>query len=253
MSIENVVVIIPTYNESAVIEETITQLSNIRSQLKDKHLKVLIFDSASTDATVEIINALKKKYDWLYLQQEPQKTGLGSAYFQAMQYALKYLNADVVVEFDADLSHQPKYLVSMLEHIHDYDVVVGSRYVLGGGLPSDWALYRKLISQGGNWVTRIVLSQKYRDFTSGFRATRTKVLMQVLNKPFISLNYGYKLDLLWRLHLIHARILEMPIQFVDREKGQSKLPRNSIIESLNVILKLRFQPLCHKFFPSLEK
>lgn len=253
MTNENVVLIIPTYNESAVIRQTISALSDIRSQLKNKQLNVLIFDSASTDLTVEIVKNMQADYDWLYLQQESKKSGLGSAYYQAMQYALKQLNADVVIEFDADLSHQPKYLLPMLEKIDTYDVVIGSRYVRGGRLPADWAFYRKLISTMGNWVSRMVLSQKYKDFTSGFRATRKNSLIQVLNIPFISPNYGYKLDLLWRLHLLNARILEIPIEFVDREKGQSKLPRNSIVESLGVIFKLRFNPLFHKAFQFLGK
>lgn len=253
MTNENVVLIIPTYNESAVIQQTISALSDIRSQLKNKQLNVLIFDSASTDLTVEIVKNMQADYDWLYLQQESKKSGLGSAYYQAMQYALMQLTADVVIEFDADLSHQPKYLLPMLEKIDTYDVVIGSRYVRGGRLPADWAFYRKLISTMGNWVSRMVLSQKYKDFTSGFRATRKNSLTQVLNTPFISPNYGYKLDLLWRLHLLNARILEIPIEFVDREKGQSKLPRNSIVESLGVIFKLRFNPLFHKAFQFLGK
>jgi dolichol-phosphate mannosyltransferase len=241
MNSEIVVVIIPTYNESAVIQQTIHAIASIRTQIQNKILKVLIFDSASKDDTVARVHQLQAQYDWLYLQQELYKTGLGSAYYQAMHFAHSELNADVVVEFDADLSHQPKYLVPMLEHIDKHDVVMGSRYVVGGKLPSDWALYRKIISQLGNGVARLVLTRKYRDFTSGFRATRKTCLETAIQKPFLSPNYGYKLDLLWRLHQMQATIHEFPIEFVDREKGQSKLPRNSIIESLKVILTLRLQ------------
>jgi len=241
MKSEIVVIIIPTYNESAVIQETIHEISELRAQVHNKRLKVLIFDSASKDDTVALVRQLQTQYDWLYLQQEPYKTGLGSAYYQAMHFAQSQLDADVVVEFDADLSHQPKYLVPMLAYIDKNDVVMGSRYVVGGKLPSDWALYRKIISQLGNGVARLVLTRKYKDFTSGFRATRTTYLKSVIQKPFLSPNYGYKLDLLWRLHQMQASIYEFPIEFLDREKGQSKLPRNSIIESLKVILNLRLQ------------
>jgi len=241
MKSEIVVVIIPTYNESAVIQQTIHAISAIRKQIQNKILNVLIFDSASQDDTVTLVQQLQKQYDWLYLQQEPHKTGLGSAYYQAMHFARSQLNADVVVEFDADLSHQPKYLVPMLEYINKNDVVMGSRYVVGGKLPSDWALYRKVISQLGNWLARLVLTRRYKDFTSGFRATRKTCLESAIQKPFLSPNYGYKLDLLWRLHQVQATIHEFPIEFVDREQGQSKLPRNSIIESLKVVFTLRLQ------------
>jgi dolichol-phosphate mannosyltransferase len=241
MKFEIAVVIIPTHNEAAVIQETIRAISAIRAQVQNKILKVLIFDSASNDNTVALVQQLQAEYDWLYLQQEPFKTGLGSAYYQAMHYAHSQLDADVIVEFDADLSHQPKYLVPMLAYIDKHDVVMGSRYVMGGKLPSDWALYRKVISQLGNWVARLVLTTKYKDFTSGFRATRKTSLETAIQKPFLSPNYGYKLDLLWRLHQMQATIHEFPIEFVDREKGQSKLPRNSIVESFKVILNLRLQ------------
>jgi len=247
MNLKNILIIIPTHNEAENIKDTISALNGIRDQLKDqKDLQVLIFDSASTDATLAIIEELKTHFSWLHLVQESNKTGLGSAYYQAMKHALCHLNVDVILEFDADLSHQPKYLLPMLELIESHDVVIGSRYVRNGKIPTDWALYRKAISYFGNLLTRMVLTPKYKDFTSGFRATRVNVLEKVIEKPFITPNYGYKLDLLWRLHLINARITEFPIQFVDRAKGQSKLPRNSIFESLTVIFKLRYNALFQK-------
>jgi glycosyltransferase involved in cell wall biosynthesis len=247
MKEKNILIIIPTHNEAENIKETIEALNIVRAQLvNNKNLSVLIFDSASTDSTVSIIQDLCFKYEWLSLTQESKKTGLGSAYYQAMKYAISYLKVDVVIEFDADLSHQPKYIANMLDLIDAHDVVIGSRYVAEGKIPSSWALYRKAISYFGNWLTRLVLTSKYKDFTSGFRATRVEILKQVIQEPFITQNYGYKLDLLWRLHLINANIIEFPIEFIDREKGKSKLPQNSIIESLIVILKLRYQTMFGK-------
>lgn len=243
MKPEIAVIIIPTYNESEVIQETIHAISAIRAQVQKKRLVVLIFDSASKDDTVALVQQLQAQYDWLYLQQEPCKTGLGSAYYQAMHFAHSQLNADIVIEFDADLSHQPKYLLPMLDYIDQNDVVMGSRYVVGGKLPGDWAVYRKVISKLGNWFARLVLTRKYKDFTSGFRATRKTCLERAIQKPFLSQHFGYKLDFLWRLHQMQATIHEFPIEFVDREKGQSKLPRNSIMESLKVILNLRFHSM----------
>jgi dolichol-phosphate mannosyltransferase len=242
MSMQNVVVIIPTYNESLVIEKTIHQ---VFEALSASHVMthVLVFDSCSTDNTQELILGLKATYPLLHLQTEPQKTGLGSAYLQAMRYALTELHADVVVEFDADLSHQPCYLPAMIEQLRTHDVVVGSRYVKNGSIPENWGWHRKCLSVLGNLVARLALTSKYKDFTSGFRATHYLVLNKILPKQFISNNYAYKLELLWLLHKAKAKIKEYPIEFIDREQGQSKLPANSILDSLRVLAILRYREL----------
>lgn len=246
MSVEKVVIIIPTYNEEEVIFETISALSAVRESSKDFAIQVLIFDSASTDNTQSIVRDLQDKYPWLTLQTETQKSGLGSAYLQAMQYALDDMQADMVIEFDADLSHQPKYLVPMLEKIKSADVVLGSRYVKGGSIPSDWGWHRKLISVLGNQVARFILTAKYKDFTSGFRITRREPLQIALRENFISNHYAYKLQLLWVLYRNKAQIIEYPIDFIDREKGKSKLPANSILDSLRVIFRLRLSAIFNR-------
>ncbi|MDP3561349.1 MAG: polyprenol monophosphomannose synthase [Legionellaceae bacterium] len=243
MNVEKVVVIIPTYNEAEVIEDTIAAISKIREAITDFDIHVLVFDSASVDKTQTLVLHLQQTYSWLHLQTEPQKSGLGSAYMQAMHYALNSLSADIVIEFDADLSHQPKYIAPMLERAKTHDVVLGSRYVPDGQIPNDWGWQRKFISVLGNYIARFILTSKYKDFTSGFRITRRAVLQQALDEQFLSNHYAYKLQLLWLLHKQHAKICEYPIVFVDRVKGQSKLPANSIIDSLRVLFILRFQEI----------
>lgn len=243
MSIERVVIIIPTYNEAQVIEGTLTQVFHELAKIKQFDLHVLVFDSASTDATRTIISSLQTRYANLHLQTEPSKTGLGSAYHQAMRYALDHMQADIVFEFDADLSHQPQYIAPMLEKLKQHDVVVGSRYVRGGSIPSDWGWHRKCLSQLGNYIARALLTPKYKDFTSGFRATRRTLLIQALPQKFLSSQYAYKLQLFWNLHQCRARIAEYPIAFVDRKQGQSKLPTNSILDAISVLLTLRFRVL----------
>lgn len=239
MSIQNVVIVIPTYNEEAVIEDTLTQVFETTKAIPNMDIHVLVFDSASTDKTKACVIALQAKYPRLHLQEEPKKTGLGSAYLQAMRYALDKLHADIVIEFDADLSHQPIYIEPMLRAIETHDVVVGSRYVKGGSIPSHWGWHRKLLSVSGNYLARLVLTSHYKDFTSGFRATRRVALIKALPAAFLSNHYAYKLELFWSLHKNKARIHEYPIVFVDREKGQSKLPANSIFDSLRVLFHLR--------------
>lgn len=240
MNLKTVVIIIPTYNEELVIKKTIEEVFKSLAHTNfTSH--VLVFDSCSTDNTQNIVLNLKETYPNLHLQTEPQKTGLGSAYWQAMHYALDALDADAVVEFDADLSHQPCYLPELLDKLHSYDVVVGSRYIKGGSIPKNWGWHRKFLSILGNVVARCFLTAKYKDFTSGFRATRCITLKEALPSQFISNHYAYKLELLWRLHQIKAKITEYPIEFIDREKGQSKLPANSIVDSLRVLGTLRYR------------
>ena len=239
----NVVIIIPTYNESAIIEKTLVDVFEAATTIKDWQISVLVFDSASTDNTASIVKALQSTYPKLLLRSEVRKTGLGSAYHQAMRIALDELSADVVFEFDADLSHQPCYIAPMLEHIKNADVVVGSRYVSGGEIPNNWGLHRKTLSMAGNWIARTVLTYRYKDFTSGFRATRRDALQEALPDKFLSSQYAYKLELLWRLHKNKAQICELPITFVDRTEGESKLPTNSIGDALRVIFTLRYYEL----------
>jgi dolichol-phosphate mannosyltransferase len=240
MTIEKVVIILPVYNEAAVIQETITAVFEAVRNVSHAEIHVLVFDSASTDGTQNIVTDLMTKHDRLHMQTEPEKTGLGSAYLQAMRYAVDEMKADMVFEFDADLSHEPKYLVPMLDKIKHCDVVVGSRYVPGGSIPADWGWHRKFMSVLGNWIARVLLTFAYKDFTSGFRATRRAALQAVLPEKFISSQYAYKLQLFWLLHKNKSRICEYPIQFVDRKKGLSKLPANSVLDSLHVLFVLRF-------------
>jgi len=243
MRIEKVVIIIPTYNEALVIEDTLVEVFQEASNISNMEIHVLVFDSQSTDNTQQVVTQLQKNYPRLHLITEPKKSGLGSAYRQAMHYALTELSADIIFEFDADRSHQPKYIAPMLEKIQSQDVVVGSRYVHGGSIPKEWGWHRKCLSVLGNYVARLMLTRKYKDFTSGFRATRRQVLTTVLPEKFISNQYAYKIQLLWLLHKAKARICEYPIDFIDRQKGNSKLPANSISDSLHVLFTLRFHEL----------
>jgi dolichol-phosphate mannosyltransferase len=247
MNREKVVIIIPTYNESAVIAQTLAMIFQETSSLLSYDVHVLVFDSNSSDGTASKVLKLKSIYPRLHLKTEAQKSGLGSAYLQAMRFALDEMQADVVIECDADLSHQPKYIVPMLLMLDKHDVVLGSRYVKGGSIPKAWGFHRKLLSVVGNYIARFLLTYQYKDFTSGFRVTHRRVLASVLPRTFLSNHYAYKLQLLWLLHQGKARIVEFPIEFIDREQGVSKLPANSVIDSLCVLLKLRFYELQRYF------
>lgn len=247
MKQEKVIIIIPTYNEADVIEETLDTVFETTAAISDKDIHVLVFDSHSRDDTQARVKQRQSQYSNLHLRSEADKSGLGSAYHQAMQIAMTELEADILVEFDADLSHQPQYLAPMLAQLKTQDVVVGSRYVRGGSMPEDWGPWRKFLSFMGNCVARVVLSPKYKDWTSGFRMTRKTLLQKALPKRFLSKDYAYKLHLFWALHKHKARIAEFPIAFVNRQKGVSKLPSNSIADSLRVVFTLRYWELKRYF------
>lgn len=238
----SILIIIPTYNEATNIADTVRTILQHTNNNPHFHTSILIMDSHSTDQTAEIAKHLSLTHSNVYLHQEKEKSGLGSAYYQAMHIALKQYQPDYIVEFDADGSHNPTYLDSMVEACHKgADAAVGSRYVSRGS-SDEWTLYRKLISQGANIIARIFLSRQYHDYTSGYRMTSAQHLSMALNKPFLSNGYAYKVDLFWRLIKQGATIAEVPIEFQNRKHGCSKLPRYSIFDMLRVLFHLRFSP-----------
>lgn len=241
---EKVIIIIPTYNEKDNISLIIEKLQNIFKQIPHYDMGILVYDSSSPDGTADVVKKLQAKYDNIYLQTEAEKSGLGNAYIQSMKYAMNQLAADIVFEFDADGSHRPEHLPAMMKAFtNGADVVLGSRYVPGGSIPKDWATHRKFLSVVGNIAARVVLSRKIKDYTTGFRGSRTQWLKEIELDSLKSKSYAYKIELLWRLFLKGAKITESPIAFIDREKGVSKLPKDNAKESLILIFVLRYQQL----------
>lgn len=237
---KKVVIIIPTYNEQESIEKTISSLEEVITQINSHEINILVFDSASTDKTQALVKRLQSQFSNILLLTEPKKSGLGSAYIQAIKYVVNELKADILFQFDADGSHQPKYIPQMLELLSDADMVVGSRYIPGGSIPNDWAFYRKFLSTCGNLFIRTFLTRKYKDYTSGLRGIKTDMLRRVNLDHFLSNNYAFLLNLTWALHKAGGDIKELPIEFIDREKGTSKLPVKNIFESIRVVFYLRF-------------
>ncbi len=241
---EKVVIIIPTYNEAQGIANVISALEVAISSISNAGIQILVFDSGSPDGTAAIVESLQKTYSNIYLLTEPEKSGLGSAYAKAMQYAIETMQADMVFEYDADGSHQPHFIPPMIKQLQNgYDVVLGSRYVPGGSIPANWGLHRKMLSVLGNVIARLFLTWRYHDFTSGFRGTRTDFLIKIPLNNLLSKQYAYKIHLLWALHQQGAKIHEYPIEFIDRKIGYSKFPRNNILDSLSVIIALRYREI----------
>lgn len=243
-----IVIIVPVYNEAEGIADFLSMLKLYIDQIKQHNILVLVFNSHSTDDTLKIVKYFQKDWPALLFQCEPEKSGLGSAYLQGMSYAIEQLNADAVFQCDADGSHHPQYIENMIQVLEDgCDVVVGSRYIKGGSIDANWAWYRFAISAGGNLLSRLILSNQYKDYTAGFKIIRSAVLKPLLNKKFFSKQYAFQINLLWFLHRANAKIKEIPIRFTDREKGYSKFPKNNITQSLYVLFRLKLQDIKNYF------
>ncbi len=238
-----VVVVIPTYNEADNVSRLLPMLQEEFAQIKQHEMHVLIVDGNSTDRTQEIVLGYANQHDWVHLMVEKEKEGLGAAYIKGFRKAMKELSAEVVMEMDGDLQHDPKDIKRFLAEIDNgADYVLGSRYVEGGSGPAEWEGYRKFLSWGGSMFSRVVLGMwNVKDFTTGFKATRVKGILDKLElSEVMSAGFAYKIDLLFKTYKLGAKIVEVPIAFGLRDRGDSKMEQNNFLDSLKVVLTLRF-------------
>lgn len=235
-----VVVIIPTYNEA----DNITLLLNaIGAQLDNTphHIEILVVDDNSPDGTADRVRDFMENASWVHLI-EGAKEGLGVAYIRGMRHANRVLGAEAVVEMDADFSHKPEDLPRLLAELDKgADFVIGSRYVKGGSIPDNWGLYRKMVSFFGNLAARLIVGLKVRDCTAGFRAIRSNVL-ESLNLDHLAVKgYAFQVALLNRCIRQGAKVKEIPVDFIDRERGESKLGLRDVLEFLVNVWWIRLQ------------
>lgn len=239
-----IVIIIPTYNEAQNIELLIPELEKQFGSMPHHEFHILVVDGNSPDGTGDIVNDYATHYNNVHLLLEQEKAGLGAAYFFGFKHAMNKMKADAVVEMDGDFQHRPEDLIKLIEAFDEgYDYVIGSRYLDGIDIPKEWAFYRKFLSVVGNWVTKIVLGiYNVKDFTTGFKLSRVKGFVDRL--PFESINssgFAYKIDLLFRMYQLDAKIKEVPIKFGVRDRGDSKMERDNTLDSLRVVFLLRYQ------------
>jgi len=237
------IVIIPTYNERENIQKVVPALEDIFKKAPNWDLGILVVDDTSPDKTYDAVMDLQKKYKNLHLFVNKKKSGLGGAYLKGMDQAFHHLNADVVFEFDADLSHDPLKIPEFLKKIDEgYDMVLGSRYIAGGGIPQDWGWHRKLLSVWGNFFINVVLADfRIRDWTGGYRAI-TKPVYDAVIKDMQSerfTGYTFQIGFLHKAVQRNFKIAEVPFHFVDRTIGESKMGMDYIKNSLIFILKVR--------------
>lgn len=245
-------IIIPTYNEVKTIQKTLEKTFDVIKTVKGWQISILIVDDTSPDKTYELVEKLQKKYKQLYLVLNKQKAGLGGAYLKGMEYAFTKLKANVVFEFDADLSHDPTKIPLMLEEIDKgADMVLGSRYMPGGGIPQDWGLHRKFLSVVGNLVIATVLTDfRIKDWTGGFRAIRKPVYEAVVTemKSERFSGYTFQIGFLHKAVRKNFTIVEIPFRFVDRTEGESKLGSEYIKNTLIYIGKVRMLEILQSRF-----
>jgi dolichol-phosphate mannosyltransferase len=227
-------IIVATYNERDNIEPL---LAEIYANAPD--VNVLVIDDSSPDKTYEIVANLADTIykDKLFLLKRAGKLGLGTAYVAGFNWGIerKY---DVIMEMDADFSHNPKYLPQFFEEIKTNDLVIGSRYIPGGGVVN-WGLGRKIISKGGSMYSRFILGLKTRDLTGGFKCYRREVLEKIDVNELKSNGYSFQIEGTYKTFLNGFKIKEIPIIFEDRRVGQSKMSGGIFLEALLMVLKLR--------------
>ena len=223
---DKVLVIIPTYNEAANIQEL---LDAIWRQVREVH--VLVVDDNSRDGTQEIVRSHPNYgHGRLFLLARPGKLGLGTAYIAGFTWALTR-GYEIVIEMDADMSHDPAMLPRMIAGMASHAVVVGSRYVPGGGTVN-WSPLRKLISRVGGLYARIILGVPVNDLTGGFNAWSRDVLQSIRFDTVRSQGYSFQIELKYRAFKAGYQILEIPIVFVDRRAGQSKMSGRIVFEAI---------------------
>lgn len=224
-------VITPTYNERESIVEVIAKLFDACGDRVD----LLVIDDGSPDGTAEIVGNLATEDSRIHLEQRPGKLGLGTAYVAGFKWAMER-GYDEVVEMDADLSHDPADVPRLLDALRDADLVIGSRYVPGGGV-SNWGRGRRLLSAGGNLYARMWLGYKIKDSTAGFRAYRVAALTQIELDKIASEGYGFQIEMTRRFHKAGLRIREVPITFTERARGSSKMSRRIALEALTGVTR----------------
>jgi dolichol-phosphate mannosyltransferase len=228
------VVCLPTYNERENLEAMLRALA-------DKGVRVLVIDDNSPDGTGELADRLAAQVDYVDVLHRERKDGLGPAYVAGFRRALAD-GADLVLEMDCDFSHDPVDVPRLIAAAGEADVVLGSRYVSGGGV-RNWGLLRRFVSAGGSWYARVLLGVSVRDLTGGFKCYRRAVLERIDLDAIDSKGYAFQIETTYRALRAGFRVEEIPITFADREAGGSKMSKAIVAEAMWKVPSLRLAAL----------
>jgi len=251
------VVVIPTYNEAGTIGKMIDYLFNKTfPRIKNWHCKLLIVDDTSPDGTYKIVQQKQKKYKDLFLYLNPRKMGIGYAYVVGFKHAMKKLGAEVVIEFDGDFQHPPETIPVLLREIEKgADYVLGSRKIKGGSNPKGWGFKRVFFSEVGGLIARFILFFPGKMFfqitdpTTGLKASRVKGFVEKMDMDHLySKSFGYKLEFLYKMVKLGAKVKEIPLKFGLRKAGESKISSNTAKDIFRTVVLLRWHdPTTQKF------
>ncbi len=240
MSAAKVMAILPTYNE----KENIREITAALFALAIPNFHLLVVDDNSPDGTGNIAADLAQQPPYqgkILVLHRPEKQGLGPAYKQGFKYALS-LGADIIIQMDADFSHQPKYIPHMLEQARCYDIVVGSRYVPGGSVDEGWGLWRKWLSW---WANRLytpgILNMPIRDATGGFRLYHRESLIGMNIDQVKANGYVFQVEMIFLAHRLGYSIREIPIHFPERTRGTSKMSTSIALEAALRVWQIKFR------------
>jgi len=232
-------VIIPTYNEADNVVKIIPEVL-----AQDEGFHVLIVDDNSPDGTANLVKEMQNSNPRIHLLERPSKRGLGTAYVAGFKYALSH-DFDFAFEMDADFSHDPKSLLKLLAKIEDYDLVIGSRYISGVNVVN-WPMSRLILSYAANMYTRFITGLPVRDATAGFKCYRRAVLESLDLDAITSNGYSFQIETNYMAWKKGFRVCEVPIVFVDRQVGVSKMSKHIVYEAAWMVWRLKFRSLFSK-------
>lgn len=239
-----IAILIPTFNEAINIELLLIQISKILDTLQKDYFVIYVIDDSSPDGTGDIVIRMKSTLDTPHLKinlfNRVKKEGLGKAYQDGINKVLKdEQRFDFILQMDSDLSHNPIYIPKFLEKAaNGADLIIGSRYIPNGSTPN-WSWYRKALSLIGNVYARTLLDKKITDYTGGFNLISTKLLRKIELDNLDSSGYGFLIHLKYELSKHSSHLTEVPIKFIDREYGLSKMPINTIFKNFYLVLKIK--------------
>ncbi len=250
---EKITVMLPTYNERENICEMIDALEHdIFPQIKNYIMSILVVDDNSPDGTAQLVRNCMEKFKNLDITVD-EKKGLGVAYKRGVEYAIKNMNADLVIKMDSDFQHNPKYVIDLVKkHDEGYSYVIGSRFCKGGSASKDLGLFRRFLSKYGGLVTRIILFYPkiniISDVSSGLTLASVKNVLNKIDYSKVSSGFYYTTQMLYQVVKLGIGIGEIPIEFGIRTKGKTKMPFSNIPKTLTTMIALRlsYNKLKHK-------
>jgi len=228
-----VIVIIPTYNESDNISSIIDAIMKVKPDIH-----ILVVDDNSPDGTGAIVKAKMDQSDQIHLIERPEKNGLGTAYVEGFRYSLEH-EFDAIFEMDADFSHNPEDIPRFLEELNGHDLVIGSRYIKGVNVVN-WPLSRLMLSYFANLYTQVITGLPVKDATGGFKCFKASKLKELRLSEVKTNGYGFQIEMNFRMWKAGAKIKEIPIIFIDRRSGVSKMNKKIIWEAIFLVWKLKF-------------